>query len=115
MKRELLYVVLFLLSLSKAFRDRLYDAVYMAELNLVGNLLAADPTILTSEPPIEVDNKDDNGRTALLMCGFDPQGVTASKLDSDCTSIAAALQARGANMSHTDPLGWNAVATYPSN
>ena len=104
------FVILGMMAGCGALRDRLYDSVYIAAAEMVDNLLDIDPEILTAEHPIQLDGLDANGRTALLMCGFDPQGVTLEKLDKDCLHIARALKASGSNMRHTDPLGWNAVS-----
>ena len=91
-------------------RDKLYDAVHMGDVEMVTKLLEQDPSILTADVPIVMDKRDPHGRTALLMCGYDPQEVSLERLDADCTRIAQQLKASGANMSHADPLRWNAVS-----
>jgi ankyrin repeat protein len=93
----------------ESFRDRLYDAVYLAEADLVKVLLSTDRNVLTSEYPIWIDRLDENNRTALLVCGFDPQIDSRGDLDKRCTKIAKLLDANGSNMTYIDPYGWNAV------
>ena len=92
-----------------SIRDRLYDASYMGDVKLVEALLLEDPEILHSRPPVKIDGLDRMNRTALLMCGFDPQTDNITALDYDCAEIAALLANAGANLSHIDSKGWNGV------
>ena len=93
-----------------SLRDRLYDASYIGDVKLVEALLLEDPDVLTSQAPIKINGIDAMNRTALLMCGFDPQTNNITQLDLDCTNIAKFLVNYGTNISHVDPLGWNAIS-----
>jgi ankyrin repeat protein len=51
-----------------------------------------------------------NSRNALMQCAFDPQSNHTWMLDNNCTTIAKRLVGAGANVSHIDKHGWNAIA-----
>lgn len=110
--RCLLYVVACLLVVaSNEVRNELMDAVHRADYEHVKLLLGLDPTVLSSRPPVMVDRVDEQfGRTALLVCGLDPSGKDVTALDQECVKIAKALHRKGANMSHMDKNGWDAVS-----
>lgn len=87
------------------------EAVYGADYDSVKLLLGLDPTVLSSRPPVIVDRLEDlHGRTALLTCGLDPRNRDRLTLDRECVRIAKALYKKGANMSHVDNDGWDAVS-----
>ena len=94
-----------------ALRDRLLDAVHMADVDRVRELLAErESDILTSEIPVSVTNTDkEHGRTSILACGMDPQSEGVNLVDIQCTEIAKMLHEAGADMKHVDNHGWNAV------
>lgn len=108
----LLYLLGVLISSTIGLRDRLLDAVHMADVDRVKELLKEkDSGILTSELPISVTKSDkEYGRTSLLNCGLDPQKDGLRLLDMQCTEIAKLLHEAGANLNHVDKHGWNAVA-----
>jgi hypothetical protein len=92
-------------------RNELYEAVYIADVERVYRLLQQDPEILSSRPPIIPDRIDqEEGRSALLVCGLDPQSTDKTKVDNDCAEIAKLLHGAGANMSIVDFHGWDALA-----
>jgi uncharacterized protein len=105
-------VVFFFLGVN-ALQDRLLSAVYLADVDQVKYLISEfDSGIFRAgNVPIVIDRKEPaHGRTSLLQCGFDPQSSHVDDLDKNCTEIAALLALNGANLSHTDKHGWNAIA-----
>mmetsp|Transcript_24461 Transcript_24461/g.35962 ORF Transcript_24461/g.35962 Transcript_24461/m.35962 type:complete len:297 (-) Transcript_24461:133-1023(-) len=107
-----LLLLLLYLSASHAARDRLQSAVLVADSKYVQDLLhEKESGIITSHLQIDVNRVESvNGRTSLLQCGFDPQKKSVDEVDMNCTDIARQLYSAGANMSHVDNHGWNAVA-----
>ncbi len=92
-------------------RNELLEAVYIADVHRVNDLLQVDQDILSSRPPVLPDRIEENeGRSALLVCGLDPQTTNKTKVDIDCSVIAKLLHGAGANMSLVDYHGWDALA-----
>ncbi|RYH26726.1 ankyrin repeat domain-containing protein [archaeon] len=93
-------------------RNPLFEASFIADIDRVSHLLSrVHSDILTAELPILVDYADEEyNRTALLVCGLDPQYNNRSKLDGDCTSIAHMLFVHNATMSWVDTEGWDALS-----
>lgn len=93
-------------------RDRLLDAVHMADLARVKELLdEKESGVLTAELPISVLSADkEYERTPILNCGLDPQNEGINYVDITCTEIAKLLHKAGADLRHADKHGWNAVA-----
>lgn len=91
------------------FGSRLLDAAYIADVDSVRNLLEKDPTILTPDPPCDVNDVDKLGRNALMLCGLDPQVDSRADLDDACEHIFEFLDAAGINISHVDNNSLNAV------
>lgn len=92
-------------------KDELTEAVHNADYQVVKFLLGIDQDILTSRPPVLVNRMDDtHARTALLVCGSDPKDRDRPTVDKECVKIAKLLYKGGANMSHVDKEGWNAVS-----
>jgi len=96
-------------------RDRLYDAVFNADVDFVRDLLAEwkkDPALLTpgSFPTDPRFAEKEHGRTALMMCGYKDADKLdykhRMKTDRACLSIAKDMKAAGADMSHIDNHGW---------
>lgn len=96
-------------------RDRLYDAVFNADVDFVRDLLAEwkkDPALLTpgSFPTDPRYAEKEHGRTALMMCGYKDADKLdykhRMKTDRACLSIAKDMKAAGADMSHVDNYGW---------
>lgn len=109
---KILLSILFVsyITLCVCLRDRLYDAIHMADVNLVKKLLT-EVGILTSNLDINPNRVEKvHGRISLFQCGLDPQYSDLLALDENCFSIAKLLNNSGANMSHVDKHGWNAVA-----
>ena len=106
----IIFLILLLSNYVYGLRDRLYDATYIGDVKLVEAILLEDTDILTSKAPLKINGIDAMNRTALLMCGFDPQTNNITQLDVDCTNIAKLLIDYGTNISHTDTLGWNAIS-----
>ena len=94
-----------------SLKDPLLEAVLIADVPRVLQLLEADQTILSSQVPVIIDRLEKvNSRTALLQCGLDPQTSSLEILDADCANIATMLLKSGANVHHVDKNQWNAVA-----
>lgn len=92
-------------------RNELMEAVLSADYQIVKFLLSLDPTVLTSRPPVLVDRVEEmHGRTPLLACGLESKGRDRDTLDTECVRIARVLSKKGANMSHVDRDGWDAVS-----
>jgi ankyrin repeat protein len=106
-----LLVVILLARASNDVRNELLEAAHSADYELVKLLLGLDPTVLSSRPPVIVDRVEEvYGRTALLVCGLNPNNKDTDALDKECLKIAKALHAKGANMAHVDNNGWDAVS-----
>jgi hypothetical protein len=105
------------LSFSKPerYRDLLWDASYVADsdavVTVLNELTQESPTNAPGHESIKprIDWEDHYGRTAVLVCGADPQNTTL-EVDQHCLHIAKELQTAGANLSHTDKYGWNAIS-----
>jgi hypothetical protein len=91
-------------------RNELLEAAFMADVERVTLLLNLDPHVLSSRSPVLVDRVEEYGRTPLLACGLDPQHNSRGRLDKQCTIIAEMLHKAGANMTHQDREGWDALA-----
>lgn len=103
--------LLYLLSLVGSVRDELMSAVLLADVQQVDFLLSLDPELLNSRPPVLVNRKEkDHDRTAIMVCGLDPQISDRALLDMNCAHIARALHQRGARLDHVDRHGWDAVS-----
>lgn len=100
-----LYIIFRLFAVAKA-GDLLWDAAYTANVVLVRSLLEHNRSV------IDMDYIDPyNGRSALMICGFDPQDMNT--LDADCTSIASLLMEAGLPMEKVlavDYRGWSALS-----
>jgi hypothetical protein len=68
----LLIIFIASLLLVKAVPDDLRDAVLVADVKLVNELmLTVDSEILSSRPPVVINREDDvHGRTAIMVCGM---------------------------------------------
>ncbi|KAG5181294.1 ankyrin repeat-containing domain protein [Tribonema minus] len=55
---------------------------------------------------VDVNGLDGNGRSALMLCGLDPQETDRARVDEACATIAQALIARGAQVDLRDSFGW---------
>lgn len=92
-------------------RNELFEAAYIADVDRVRHLLQLDSEVLTSRPPVLPDRVDeDEGRSALLVCGLDPQSPNRTQVDNDCATIAQLLHNAGADMFLVDKHGWDALA-----
>jgi hypothetical protein len=93
--------------------DELREAVHMADVNRVRFLLNLDPEVQTSRPPVIIDHPrgdSAHGRTALMMCGMDPQERGKDQVDQDCLRIAQLLEKQGANLTFVDKQGWDVLS-----
>eukprot|EP01031_Cornospumella_fuschlensis_P025425 gene25425-30699_t len=90
----------------------LFEASFIADVNRVAYLLSRiNSDVMTAELPVLVDYADEKyNRTALLVCGLDPQHNNRSKVDRDCASIAHMLFLHNATMSWVDNNGWDALS-----
>lgn len=96
----------------QALRDRMLDAVHMADVDMVRELVTEMRSgVLTSSAPVSVTQVERvHGRNCLMHCGLDPQSEDVREIDIRCAAIAELLYEAGANVSHVDRHGWNAVA-----
>jgi len=111
--RVLLAILIFssVLLITSSVRNELIEASHNADYGYVKMLLELDPEILSSRPPVIIDRTEEvHGRTAIMVCGSDPKQRSRVVVDKECLRIAKILSARGANMSHVDNEGWNAVS-----
>jgi ankyrin repeat protein len=95
-----------------ALRDRMLDAVHMADVDSVRELIEEMRSgVLSSAAPVSVTQVEKvHGRNCLMHCGLDPQSSDIRDVDLKCAAIAELLRDAGANLSHIDAHGWNAVA-----
>eukprot|EP01041_Mallomonas_annulata_P001200 gene1200-2332_t len=95
--------------------DPLLEAVALADVNRVKTLLqhkTNNPNIVTNLPGVFINRVEkSNGRTSLLLCGYHVDSShSVIDIDEKCYKIAKMLNKSGANMSHVDKNGWNAIA-----
>jgi ankyrin repeat protein len=64
--------------------------------------------ILSSAKPINLNFVDEHGRSALMVCGLDPQ-LDVARTDSNCAQIGKILHSIGFNISVVDNYGLNSV------
>ena len=109
-----LFLLLFLLQLCDSARDRLWDSVYEARVDVVEDLIEEylqDPHRIQSGVfPTDVNRvEQENGRTAMFMCGMKDIDRNdfkhRQKTDKSCTYIAKLLHETGADMTHVDNHG----------
>jgi hypothetical protein len=95
-----------------ALRDRMLDAVHMADVDMVRELVKEMRSgVLSSAAPVSVTQTEKvHGRNCLMHCGLDPQSKDIRDVDLKCAAIVEVLLDAGANLSHVDNHGWNAVA-----
>eukprot|EP01039_Chlorochromonas_danica_P003301 gene3301-3621_t len=92
-------------------RNELLEASYVGDVEKIQTLLTLDPSVLTSRPPVVVNRaEEDYGRTAVMVCGFDPQTKNHTKLDRACAMITQMLHEAGGNLSVVDREGWDALS-----
>ncbi len=98
------------LKLVLTLKDELYEAVQLADVQKVTMLLSLDENLISSRPPVLVNRLDDIfHRNSIMVCGFDPQKLL-SEVDKDCVKIATLLTEHGANVTHVDDQGWDALS-----
>jgi hypothetical protein len=70
---------------SASVPDELMQASFIADVPRVKELLSRDPEVISVHSvPILVNRVDpQHGRTALMVCGFDPQTEDLEQLDKD--------------------------------
>ena len=104
--------------------DRLWEAVFDASVERVETILVeaamGDDILKTGEFQTDVTRVEaEDGRNALMMCGYrdlDKDGSTQNNVhnrklvDESCATIAEKLHHAGANISHVDDHGWDALA-----
>jgi ankyrin repeat protein len=97
---------------SASVPDDLMQASFIADVPRVKDLLSRDPDVISvNSVPILVNRVDPQyGRTALMVCGFDPQTEDLEQLDKDCAEIASMLTEYGADLHYKDSHEWNALA-----
>lgn len=105
----LLYCLTFACILIKCTCDELFDAVYVADIEKVTNILTSLSNSVLVRPAIHKLERR-YGRTSLMMCGFDPQTENMSLIDENCSSIGKLLVASGADISIVDRTGWDALS-----
>jgi len=92
--------------------DPILQAISMADVKRVVQLLEIRSSgIISSHPGVHIGRiADENGRISLMMCGYHPKISFEEDIDERCCLIAQMLYEHGANISHSDKYGWNALA-----
>jgi len=92
--------------------DRLASAVLVADTGRVAALLAeaASNVQAMAVAPVDVRRVDGLGRTALMVCGMDPQLASHADTAAACGHIATGLLASGADANAVDGAGWSCAA-----
>lgn len=111
-------LILYLLSIaihtyeSSDIPDPLNQAVYIADVEATKVLIKRhkENVVKMGEIPVVVDRVDKHGRTQLLNCGFDPQTNNIDELDDNCLQIVKILIHAGANVTHIDKYGDDALS-----
>lgn len=65
---------------------------------------------MSARAPITIDFRDEFNRTALMVCGMDPQTEDEERVDRDCGEIGRVLVKAGSNVHAVDNEGWTPVA-----
>lgn len=116
----LIFVFLFLCVIfftSAQFRDLVFEASIIADYDRIHSLLQQDPEVISvGSYPIVVDRPSSSAfnRTAIMVCGSDPQTKINQKLDKSCLKIIKELHNAGATLSRLDDFGWSVVAHVAS-
>lgn len=115
MLRLLLRLLVLILSLSflRGGMDYLWDATFEADDLRVEHLLELMEDNLLKAGSFQVDPRrieGENRRTALMMCGYSEANTDSEKLDKKCAAIGRMLVEAGANASHVDDYGWDALS-----
>lgn len=109
--QRLVTVVLICCYFVIAVRDELMDAVLIADVRKVEELMSFDPNILSSRPPVLVNRKEaEFGRTSIMVCGLDPQSADYKEIDWSCVKIGRLLVQNGAITKSADRHGWDALS-----
>ena len=105
-------VLLSLLACVGGVRDRLASAVYMGDLDHVLILLDQwnDGIEMVAQSPVDINRRDERGRSALMMCGTDPQ-EDHEATNKACGEIGRLLIKAGADVDALDEKRWS-VAAY---
>jgi len=93
--------------------DELQQAAYLANVDAIRQLALRDPLVkMAGKMDIDVNRLEaEHGRSALMLCGYDPQVLTVQELDRDCTAIAKLLvEGMQANVSIVDKHGDDALS-----
>ena len=97
-------------------RSPLHQASYVADVTGVQYWLELAKMHAPSRQHFEDEtgHRDDDGRHALFVCGFDPQVRDAELIDENCAEIAAKLLDAGVQANARDRHGWSLVAYVAS-
>ena len=89
-------------------RSPLHQASYVADVAGVEHWLELAKMHAPSRQHFEDEtgHRDDDGRHALFVCGFDPQVTDAERIDENCAEIAAKLLDAGLQANARDRHGW---------
>lgn len=93
--------------------DYLWDATFEGDDLRVEHLLELKEDDLINAGSFQVDPQRieaEKRRTALMMCGYSEGSADSEKLDKKCAAIGRMLVEAGANASHVDDYGWDALS-----
>jgi ankyrin repeat protein len=107
-------LLLCVLTLTHGGLDYLWDATFEADDLRVEHLLDIQEDGLLKAGSFQVDAtrvEATDRRTALMMCGYaDRVDIDRQKVDRKCKAIGKMLVAAGADPSHIDSHGWDALS-----
>jgi ankyrin repeat protein len=111
MQRHTLAVLTLFTGVATGLRDRLSGATLVADTNLVRSILEQyhNRIEISGASNIDVNARDDLGRTPIMLCGLDPQAAP-SAVDLACGEIGQMLIREGCDTAAVDNAGWSVVA-----
>lgn len=93
--------------------DYLWDATFEADDLRVEHLLELQEDNMLRAGSFQVDPRrldSEKRRSALMMCGYSESEADSEYLDRKCAAIGKMLIKAGANASHIDDHGWDALS-----
>lgn len=110
---RVLALIVLIFSCGHGGLDYLWDATFEADDLRVEHLLELQEDDMLRAGSFQVDPRridSENRRTALMMCGYSESSADSEKLDRKCAAIGKMLLDAGANASHVDDYGWDALS-----
>eukprot|EP00953_Heterococcus_sp_UTEX-ZZ885_P020435 11433-Heterococcus_DN1.PRE.1 len=100
--KQLIHAVLVLaVRLATAASDALARAVHIADTERV--------RVVLRSPDVDPNKQYADGRSAIMLCGLDPQIKDRLLVDEACSNIAQQLLDAGAQVNAQDRYGWSAL------